>query len=156
MRLIDADKLISEIEGELEVDIVYEDRFINQGLKIALKDIKNQPTVNTATIIQNGWISVKERLPEAGVYVLVACKVKMIGGGEKHYICNAFHTSKFSYIAKACDDIDCDYNEENDEYYFPEGWWEVIKNWEDYECVAIQDEVTHWMPLPEPPKEVQE
>lgn len=115
-------------------------------------------TIRSAEPTRNGWISVKDRMPEAGVHVLVACKVRIIGGGAKLYVCDAFHTSKFSFIAVSAeyDDIDCDYNEETDEYYYPEGWWEVIKNWDDYGCVAIQDEVIYWMPLPEPPKGVQD
>ena len=95
------------------------------------------------------WIPVTERLPESGVHVLLACKT---WGGNK-YVCDGFHTEKFSQPTEFYEDIDADYSEETDEYYFPEGWWEVIKNWDDYSCVAIEDTVTHWMPLPDPPKE---
>ena len=95
------------------------------------------------------WIPVTERLPESGVHVLLACKT---WGGNK-YVCDGFHTEKFSQPTEFYEDIDADYSEETDEYYFPEGWWEVIKNWDDYSCVAIEDTVTNWMPLPQPPKE---
>lgn len=95
------------------------------------------------------WIPVTERLPESGVHVLLACKTL---GGNK-YVCDGFHTEKFSQPTEFYENIDADYSEETDEYYFPEGWWEVIKNWDDYSCVAIEDTVTHWMPLPQPPKE---
>lgn len=98
---------------------------------------------------QPRWISVEERLPESGVHVLLACKTR--GGNE--YVCDGFHTEKFSQPTEFYEDIDADYSEETDEYYFPEGWWEVIKNWDDYSCVAIEDTITHWMPLPQPPKE---
>lgn len=99
------------------------------------------------------WIPVTERLPEHGVHVLAACHVKWRGGGGRYYVCDAFHTEHFTDTCSYNDDIDMEYNEEEDEYYMPEGWWEVIKNWDDYSCVAIGDFVTHWMPLPEPPKE---
>lgn len=98
------------------------------------------------------WISVKERLPEHGVHVLAACHIKWLGGGGKYYVCDAFYTGRFTDICNYSDDIDMEYNEEDDEFYMPEGWWEVIKNWDDYSCVAIQDFVTHWMALPEPPR----
>lgn len=94
------------------------------------------------------WIPVTERLPENNVHVLLSCRTY---GGNK-YVCDGFHTEKFSTPTEFYEDIDADYNEETDEYYFPEGWWEVIKNWDDYSCVAIEDTVTHWMPLPEPPE----
>ena len=98
------------------------------------------------------WIPVTERLPENGIHVLLSCKC-----GVGAYVCDGFHTEKYSmptqFYEDFYEDIDADYDEETDEYYFPEGWWEVIKNWDDYSCVAIEDTVTHWMPLPEPPEE---
>ena len=99
------------------------------------------------------WIPVTERLPKHGVHVLAACHVKWLGGGGRYYVCDAFHTEHFKDTCSYSDEIDMEYNEEDDEYYMPEGWWEVIKNWDDYSCVAIGDFVTHWMPLPQPPKE---
>ena len=98
------------------------------------------------------WISVKDRLPESGQHVLVCCKC-----GNGAYVCDAFHTDEktevcnFDQVFDYTDDAV--YDEETDEYYFPEGWWEIIKNWDEYSSVAIGDFITHWMPLPEPPKE---
>lgn len=94
------------------------------------------------------WIPVTERLPENDVPVLLSCKC-----GTGAYICDGFHTEKYSTPIPFYADIDADYNEEADEYYFPEGWWEIIKNWDDYSCVAIEDTITHWMPLPQPPED---
>lgn len=106
-------------------------------------------SVNEASeILRKRWIPVTERLPENDVHVLLSCKC-----GSGAYVCDGFHTEKYSTPTQFYEDIDADYDEETDEYYFPEGWWEVIKNWDDYSCVAIEDTVTHWMPLPEPPKE---
>lgn len=46
------------------------------------------------------------------------------------------------------------YSEENDDYFVPKGWWENRQFTPDdvYNC-PVDCEVTHWMPLPEPPKE---
>lgn len=109
---------------------------------------KNDAELIIAEVAKPRWIPVSERLPEAGVHVFLACKC-----GCGSYVCDGFHTEKYSTPTQFYEDIDADYNEDTDEYYFPEGWWEVIKNWDDYSCVAIEDKVTHWQPLPQPPKE---
>lgn len=102
---------------------------------------------------QSEWISVEDRLPESGVHCLLCCDMKRIDGSHSQYVCDGFHVERFSEQASGVDD-DCvtEYNEEDDEYYISEGWYEVIKNWGEYNSVAIDDFVTHWMPLPEPPE----
>ena len=112
----------------------------------ALTDLEDFPTASP-------WHRVEDGLPESGTHVLACCEVRGIYGHKSHYVCDAFHTDNKSIPCSYNDDIDSEYDEETDEYYFPVGWWEVIKNWDDYSCVAINDFVTHWMPLPEPPKE---
>ena len=49
--------------------------------------------------------------------------------------------------------LEFEYDEENDAYKIPEGWWESVEFCEEF--TAVGDFVTHWMPLPEPPKEVE-
>lgn len=43
-----------------------------------------------------------------------------------------------------------EYDEEADAYIVPEGWWERVLYGEEFS--AVDDFVTHWMPMPEPPK----
>lgn len=45
-----------------------------------------------------------------------------------------------------------EYDEANDRYCLPEGWYECIENWEEYSSVHMGGIVpTNWMPLPAPP-----
>lgn len=62
------------------------------------------------------WIPVTELLPENDVHVLLSCKC-----GAGAYVCDGFHTEKYSTPTQFYEDIDADYDEETDEYYFPEG-----------------------------------
>lgn len=102
---------------------------------------------------QSEWISVEERLPESGAHCLLCCDIKRIDGTHRQYVCDGYHAERWKEECSNSDD-DCavEYNEEDDEYYLCEGWYEVIKNWDDYTSIAIADTITHWMPLPEPPK----
>ena len=103
------------------------------------------------------WISVKDKLPESGVHVLLCCEMHRYGGGiAGKYVCDGYYAEANKISAGGFpDDCDCEYSEEDDEYYLREGWYEVIKNWDDYNSVTVGDFVTHWKPLPEPPEEVQ-
>ena len=98
------------------------------------------------------WIPVTERLPESGVHVLVACEMRgqYLRG---QYVCDGYYAkAKTQPSYGNPDECAVEYSEEDDEYYLLEGWYEVIKNWDDYNSIVIDDFVTHWMPLPEPPK----
>lgn len=45
------------------------------------------------------------------------------------------------------------YSEENDDYFVPAGWWEARQfTPDDVYNNPVDCAVTHWMPLPEPPK----
>ena len=100
------------------------------------------------------WISVDDRLPENGVHVLICCETHRYGGEiSRKYVCDGYYAEANKIIVGGFhDDCNCEYSEEDDEYYLCEGWYEVIKNWDDYNSVAVEDFVTHWMPMPHPPK----
>lgn len=101
------------------------------------------------------WISVEERLPKNEKPVLVATKWSLMGMRGMAVSCGFYTDGKTSTGNSDYNwnDGDCDliYDEEEDEYIVPEGWWESVRYTEQFS--AIDEPVTHWMPLPEPPKE---
>ena len=100
------------------------------------------------------WISVEARLPEPEQEVFVCVRSKI---SNYSYVCCAMYVPENWYRQSSdfCWDFECcdDYDEEQDDFIVKQGWYESIHNWDDYSVVGIEDIVTHWMPLPEPPKE---
>jgi hypothetical protein len=53
-------------------------------------------------------------------------------------------------------DLDADdfleYDEEGDKYYWPEGWYEAIENWDELGWAKVYEgEIAYWQPLPKWP-----
>lgn len=146
MRLIDADALLEKFNKKTDIYTALTDEKTSQdfALYCHIADaLDEMPTVG-------GWISVKDRLPESGKHVLVCCEIRP---SKKRYVCDGFYASKHNIASHYVeDDFAYEYDEEADEYFLLEGWYEVIKNWDEYSSIVIEDFVTHWMPLPEPPK----
>lgn len=109
-------------------------------------------------LIANGvtvqeWIPVTERLPELEKTVLIRCRSQFSQFG---YVCCGFYVPEGTYREDSgySWDYECcnEYDEEKDDYIVNAGWYEAIRNWDDYNAVGVADIVTHWMPLPQPPK----
>lgn len=96
------------------------------------------------------WISTAERIPESGKIVLAFHK--NINGFPRRI--RASYIKAMTKIADPeCSDMDCDYDEAEDAFYWPDGWYEQMEHWDEYTAVILAEDikVTHWMPLPDPP-----
>ena len=139
----------------LIADALYEEGYRKQSEKFLLKE--NGDIVSLAR--QSEWISVDERLPEPEKEVLILAIRRYVYMGEVHEA-HTITTAMYEDGTMSTEDsewnwhdIDFIYDEENDVQYIPEGWWEYRHyNPDDVYNNAVDDKVTHWMPLPEAPK----
>ena len=103
--------------------------------------LKAQVAELEARMQSAGWISVEERLPKSGKFVLANVD-------ELSTPIRAFYAAPNS-VEGSCEDEISIFDEEADCYWLPVGWYET----NEYEEVSwfVHGKVTHWMPLPEPP-----
>ena len=144
-----ADYLISN-GVTVQENVKMSDELLKQLKNAPITLCKSEPSIETV----QEWISVTDRLPENGVHVLICCEMRRYGGEiAGKYVCDGYYAEANKIIAGDFpDECNCEYSEEDDEFYLREGWYEVVKNWDDFNSVAVEDFVTHWMPLPNQPK----
>lgn len=122
-RPIDADKF--------KESLVWHDE---QGMIASIEDVLDIIDSIPTYTQPNNWISVKDRLPEEPGHYLVITSINYWHGGclDKN---PTYHGTTKGYENTAMSVLDC--------YFDSTGDWNRVCN-----C-----HVTHWQPLPEPPKE---
>ncbi|MDD7637240.1 MAG: DUF551 domain-containing protein [Clostridiales bacterium] len=109
---------------------------------------------HAAAEYNNGWIPVEKRLPEVETEVLVVARRRFKSGECRYIITTAMYEDGTVSEYDSCwswEDIEGEYDEENDCYIIPEGWWENRHyNPDEVYNNVVDDEVVAWQPLPEP------
>jgi len=130
---------------ELEGEVIGYKRMIEEAALKKLADLGQQIEQEPVA-----WTPVAESLPKSGVKVLAYYRNRLGNLRRIRAMWTAAKTEEANGDAEAC----IEYDEAADTYYVTEGWYECIDNWDDYSSVAVTEgEVTHWMPLPQPPIE---
>ena len=115
-------------------------------------EIATLPAADVAPVVR--WISVSKRPPKSETEVMIACN-----RNGYRFIATAIYEDG-TLLTEDSDWVWNDiweygrYDEEHDDFIIPEGWWESRCFTPDdvYNC-PVDCEVTHWMPMPELPKE---
>ena len=112
-----------------------------EALKLAEQE-KQEPVV---------WISVADQMPKSFKPVLVRYWYeRTYSGGIVDRVIRALWIP--AKTEESNDEDHFEYDEDTDTYYIPEGWYEVVDNWDEYSSVHVcEGDITHWMPLPEFP-----
>ena len=101
----------------------------------------------------NGWISCREKMPPIETEVFIVAKRKYRGGEVRYITTTAMYEDGTVLENDSCwrwEDIDGEWDEENDCYIIPEGWWENRHyNQDEVYNNAVDDEVVAWQPLPQ-------
>ena len=119
-----------------------------------LTKVISEEEVNGILEQESGWIPCSERLPVPETEVLITARRKYTNGEYREIITAALYEDGKMLESDSCwvwTDIEGKYDEENDCYIIPEGWWECRHfNADDVYNNLIDCEVIAWMPLPEP------
>ena len=150
--MIDAEWLLEKLEDFIEYDTFdhyKEEPMINMSFEQLEDIISSQPQADK-------WIPCEERLPDAEEEVFILAKRKYRGGDVKYITTTAMYEDGTIRENDSCwywEDIEGEWDEEEDCYIIPKGWWEC-KHYNPDNCYnnAVDDEVIAWQPLPQPYK----
>jgi len=133
-------ELRAELKMQDRIDVFTQEEFHARNGKI-------KSLTAALAACRSEWIPVSDRFPEPGVKVIAYYKNYL----EKDRRIMAFYAPRFTVEAIDEDEDNGadEYCEEEDRYYFTEGWYE--ENEFDEVHWKVEGNVTHWMQLPKVP-----
>ena len=134
--------------NELSIKVVD----LNDAIEIVKKEAERFGTdINVGS---NGWIPCSEKMPPVETEVFIVAKRKYRGGEVRYITTTAMYEDGTVLENDSCwrwEDIEGEWDEENDCYIIPEGWWENRHyNTDEVYNNAVDDEVVAWHKLPQP------
>ena len=139
-RPIDANQLY-RIEKLLDTDIVKKDKVASELLEQVLYDIQHMPTLTP----QNEWVSVEERLPENSE----RWETYIVTVNRSHWPTSSYGPCDAPYDEELV--VSAQYDSKQKIWHLP--WDEQLNALIQADDAPINgDFVTHWMPMPAPPK----
>ena len=101
---------------------------------------------------KNGWISCSQHMPTVETEVFIIAKRKFKNGDYKYIRTTAMYEDGKVSEKDSCGfwkDIEGEWDEENDCYIIPQGWWECRHyNPDNVYDNAVDDEVIAWQSMP--------
>jgi len=99
------------------------------------------------------WINIKDKMPSSGKRVLIVYKNSL----GKNRIVIGHHTEKFTDENYDMDGEFFEYDEKNDMYYVPKGWYESSYSHEEYYGYWLENQdVLFWAEVPESPLSIRD
>lgn len=147
--------LLSLTSRPAEEEVANEAKYLAKELRDQADDLSPSLELfglmhNAADFLEQRYhrlVPVSERLPEPNTKVLAHY---FNDHGKGRTICAIWVPAKSrSDDADFADDDFTEYDEEDDKFYWPEGWYEAIENWDDFGWIKVYEgEVIYWQPLP--------
>ena len=148
-------EVFSKIIGKIKTDSsvkLYGSR--NSGNYMIPVDKAIEIVKQAAAEYNNGWISCSVAMPPVETEVFIVAKRKYRGGEVRYITTTAMYEDGTVLENDSCwrwEDIEGEWDEENDCYIIPEGWWENRHyNPDEVYNNVIDDEVIAWQKLPRP------